>query len=136
VHSLVFGRLHRGTYDLYVRPDGPIRLTVTDTGGQVAQAEWPPDGIGVLIDPPAAVMAEVQREGERRERHPWLARGPHLIRAQTPTASAPTTSIAALGQPDRSQRGICQSILGRWSFQKEETKCRREHHRKPGSQKI
>ena len=40
VHSLVFGRLHRGTYDLYVRPDGPIRLTVADTGGQVAQAAF------------------------------------------------------------------------------------------------
>lgn len=41
VHSLVYGELQQGTYDLYVRPEGPIRLTATVTGGQVTEARWP-----------------------------------------------------------------------------------------------
>lgn len=41
VHCLVYGELAEGTYDLYVRPDGPVRLTASVTGGQVTEAEWP-----------------------------------------------------------------------------------------------
>lgn len=41
VHCLVYGELVAGTYDLYVRPDGPVRLTATVTGGQVTEAAWP-----------------------------------------------------------------------------------------------
>ena len=40
VHSLVYGSLAEGTYDLYVRPDGPVHLTATVVGGQVTQLEW------------------------------------------------------------------------------------------------
>ncbi len=41
IHSLVYGELPEGTYDLYVRPSGPIRLTATVTGGQVTELRWP-----------------------------------------------------------------------------------------------
>lgn len=41
IYSLVYGELQEGTYDLYVRPDGPVRLTASVTGGQVAEARWP-----------------------------------------------------------------------------------------------
>lgn len=41
IHSLVYGELLEGTYDLYVRPNGPIRLTATVIGGQVTEARWP-----------------------------------------------------------------------------------------------
>lgn len=41
VHSAVFAGLQAGTYELYVRPRGPVRLTVSVTGGQVADAVWP-----------------------------------------------------------------------------------------------
>ena len=30
-----------GRYDLYVLPDGPVRLTVDVLGGQVTEATWP-----------------------------------------------------------------------------------------------
>lgn len=43
VPSLVFGELVEGSYDLYVRPDGPVRLTATVRGGVVTQANWPSD---------------------------------------------------------------------------------------------
>ena len=43
VPSLVFGELVEGSYDLYVRPDGPIRLTADVRGGEVTQASWPTD---------------------------------------------------------------------------------------------
>jgi len=41
VPSLVFGELVEGSYDLYVRPDGPVRLTAEVHGGEVTQASWP-----------------------------------------------------------------------------------------------
>ena len=40
VHSLVYSSLTEGTYDLYVRPDGPVHLTATVIGGQVTHASW------------------------------------------------------------------------------------------------
>jgi hypothetical protein len=41
IHSLVYGELAAGTYDLYVRPDGPVRVTARVVGGEVTQMEWP-----------------------------------------------------------------------------------------------
>ena len=41
VHSAVFGSLPAGTYELYERPAGPVRLTVEVRGGSVATAIWP-----------------------------------------------------------------------------------------------
>lgn len=41
IYSLVYGELQEGTYDLYVRPDGPVRLTASVTGGQVTELRWP-----------------------------------------------------------------------------------------------
>ena len=41
IHSLVYGEVQQGTYDLYVRPDGPIRLTATVVGGEVTHMRWP-----------------------------------------------------------------------------------------------
>jgi len=41
LYSAVFGELHEGTYELYVRPDGPGRLTETVRGGEVTEASWP-----------------------------------------------------------------------------------------------
>ncbi|HEV7205811.1 MAG TPA: hypothetical protein VGN18_14470 [Jatrophihabitans sp.] len=40
-HSAVFAELERGTYELCRRPDGPVALRVTITGGEVQQADWP-----------------------------------------------------------------------------------------------
>ncbi|MET3806564.1 hypothetical protein ABIB25_003580 [Nakamurella sp. UYEF19] len=40
IYSLVY-EIAEGTYDLYVRPHGPIRLTATVTGGEVTQERWP-----------------------------------------------------------------------------------------------
>ena len=42
VHSLVFPELREGTYVLYRRPNGPVELEVSVTGGAVAEAAWPP----------------------------------------------------------------------------------------------
>ena len=39
--SVVLGALPAGRYELYVRPDGPVRLRLTVTGGAVAEADWP-----------------------------------------------------------------------------------------------
>jgi hypothetical protein len=39
--SVVLGELPAGTYELHVRPDGPVRLRLTVTGGAVAEAAWP-----------------------------------------------------------------------------------------------
>jgi len=39
--AAVFPELHAGTYDLRLRPDGPVRLSVPVTGGAVTQAVWP-----------------------------------------------------------------------------------------------
>lgn len=41
VHSAVFDKLSAGTYELYERPAGPVRLTVEVRGGTVATAIWP-----------------------------------------------------------------------------------------------
>ena len=41
VYSAVFAGLTAGTYELYERPAGPVRLTVAVTGGTVADAVWP-----------------------------------------------------------------------------------------------
>jgi ABC-type Zn2+ transport system substrate-binding protein/surface adhesin len=41
VHSLVFPELEQGTYELYLRPAGPVELAVTITGGHVSEATWP-----------------------------------------------------------------------------------------------
>lgn len=40
VHSLVYEALTEGTYDLYVRPYGPVHLTASVTGGQVTEVFW------------------------------------------------------------------------------------------------
>ena len=42
--SVVLGELPAGTYELCVRPDGPVRLRLTVTGGAVAEAAWPDAG--------------------------------------------------------------------------------------------
>jgi hypothetical protein len=41
VHSAVFFEVAEGSYDLYLRPDGPVRLRVDIAGGAVAYAVWP-----------------------------------------------------------------------------------------------
>jgi hypothetical protein len=41
VHSAVFFEVLQGNYELYVRPDGPVQLTVDITGGVVTEADWP-----------------------------------------------------------------------------------------------
>lgn len=41
VHSAVFGALPAGTYELYERPAGPVRLTAEVRGGAVTDATWP-----------------------------------------------------------------------------------------------
>ena len=40
IYSLVY-ELAEGTYDLYVRPYGPVRLTATVVGGEITQSRWP-----------------------------------------------------------------------------------------------
>lgn len=40
VHSLVYGSLLEGTYDLYVRPSGAVHLSATVVGGQVTETHW------------------------------------------------------------------------------------------------
>ena len=41
VHCVVFGDLREGAYLLYVRPDGPPRLTARVVGGEVTEVRWP-----------------------------------------------------------------------------------------------
>jgi hypothetical protein len=41
VYSAVYGDVRTGTYELYVRPDGRVQLTVGVTGGEVTEASWP-----------------------------------------------------------------------------------------------
>lgn len=41
VPSLVYGDLTEGSYELYEKGGGPVRLTVAVAGGSVAEAEWP-----------------------------------------------------------------------------------------------
>jgi hypothetical protein len=40
-HSAVFGELPAGSYELYERPAGPVRLRLAVTGGAVTEAIWP-----------------------------------------------------------------------------------------------
>lgn len=40
-HTAVYPGLKEGSYDLWVRPDGPTALTVTVTGAEVTDATWP-----------------------------------------------------------------------------------------------
>lgn len=39
--SAVFAELATGTYELYERPAGPVRLTATVAGGEVTTLRWP-----------------------------------------------------------------------------------------------
>ncbi len=41
IQSAVFFEVPAGSYELYVRPDGPVQLTVDIRGGHVTQADWP-----------------------------------------------------------------------------------------------
>jgi hypothetical protein len=41
MYSAVFFEVPADTYELYQRPDGPVRLRVDVVGGQVVYAEWP-----------------------------------------------------------------------------------------------
>lgn len=41
IYSAVFYEVPQGSYELYVRPAGPVQLTVDVTGGEVAHATWP-----------------------------------------------------------------------------------------------
>ena len=41
VPSLVYGDLTEGSYELYEKGGGPVRLTVAVAGGSVTEAEWP-----------------------------------------------------------------------------------------------
>jgi hypothetical protein len=41
VPSAVFGELEEGSYELYVRPDGPVMLVAAVAGGAVEFARWP-----------------------------------------------------------------------------------------------
>lgn len=41
LHSALFYEVAQGNYELYVRPDGPVQLTVQIHGGQVTEATWP-----------------------------------------------------------------------------------------------
>ncbi len=40
-YSAVFGELPQGAYQLYLRPAGPVALTVRVNGGEVTEASWP-----------------------------------------------------------------------------------------------
>jgi len=40
-HTAVFGELPEGRYELYLRPAGPVALTVEVRGGEVTRADWP-----------------------------------------------------------------------------------------------
>ena len=44
VHSLVFANLVEGVYELCRRPDGPVELSASITGGAVTEAVWPKAG--------------------------------------------------------------------------------------------
>jgi hypothetical protein len=40
-HTAVFGELPEGRHELYLRPAGPVVLTVAVRGGEVTEADWP-----------------------------------------------------------------------------------------------
>jgi hypothetical protein len=42
-HSAVFPALRDGSYEVWVRPDGPTALVVTALGGAVTSTAWPQD---------------------------------------------------------------------------------------------
>jgi branched-chain amino acid aminotransferase len=86
LHSAVFGELAAGSYELYERPTGPVRLRLTVTGGAGPLGSQRPTGPGsvvlavgpVVATPPAANVAV----------SPW-SRNP-----ADPLAGAKTTSYA------------------------------------------
>ncbi|MGH3923063.1 MAG: hypothetical protein ACRDTT_09385 [Pseudonocardiaceae bacterium] len=41
MHAAVFFEVPAGSYELYRRPDGPVRLRVDVCGGEVTHATWP-----------------------------------------------------------------------------------------------
>lgn len=41
MHSAVFFAVLEGSYELYQRPDGPVRIRVDVAGGEVTHATWP-----------------------------------------------------------------------------------------------
>jgi hypothetical protein len=41
VHSAVFDAVRGGAYEIYVRPDGPVALSVEVRPGEVTFATWP-----------------------------------------------------------------------------------------------
>ena len=41
VPTIVFPSLPTGDYEFWVKPDGPVKLTVTVPDGEVAEATWP-----------------------------------------------------------------------------------------------
>lgn len=41
LHSLVYPELTDGTYDLAIKPDGPVALTASVRGGRVTETTWP-----------------------------------------------------------------------------------------------
>ncbi len=41
VPSLVFGELREGSYELYEKGGGPVRLTASVRGGAVTEVSWP-----------------------------------------------------------------------------------------------
>jgi hypothetical protein len=43
-HSAVFGELQDGEYELYLRPQEPVRLRAVVRGGAVTTATWPTTG--------------------------------------------------------------------------------------------
>ena len=60
---MVLGELPAGTYELYVRPAGPVRLRLTVTGGAVAEAAWP--GAGSAGGRPAVPPGRPSLTGQR-----------------------------------------------------------------------
>jgi hypothetical protein len=43
VFSLVYPELLAGRYELHVMPEGPVQLSATVVGGEVAEVVWPTD---------------------------------------------------------------------------------------------
>ncbi len=41
VYSAVFFDVPEDSYELYLMPDGPVRLTLEVVGGRVTEADWP-----------------------------------------------------------------------------------------------
>lgn len=68
-YAAVYPGLRAGEYDLWLRPDGPTALTVSVTGGRVADASWPDarvsagDRAGAAGSPPAGAGGRNDRRG-------------------------------------------------------------------------